>query len=121
MLKSEISVIIFLIICLTNRIHAQDTNYNKDTGYKKSHMAQDLGLEIEIAKQFDSINKSFKTEINALKIKSSSKRNLKKLSDLEDKRDSELKKILSEEQFENYVELRREQRKNMRSLIRKKQ
>lgn len=111
------------ICCLLYSLfsNAQDTNLKSISNYKKSQYAETLNLSDSLAIKFDSINKSFKTEINTLRIKSSSKKNLKKLSALEDKRDVELKKILTTDQFQNYLELRREQRKDMQSLIRKKQ
>ena len=115
-LKTYAFLFVFMMILSFNS-HGQD---NAST-YQKSQMAMDLELDEGTATQFDSINRSYKAEINELKIKSSSKKNLKKLTALEEKRDEELQTILTKEQFDNYVALRRKQRENMRSLIRKKQ
>jgi hypothetical protein len=105
-----------LMVLFSVQTYAQE-----NSTYQKSQMAKELGLDSEVAKQFDSINKNYKTEINTLRIKSSSKKNLKKLTALEEKRDEELQNLLTKEQFETYVEFRRKERENMRSLIRKKQ
>jgi len=115
-MRSRSLGLLVLMILFSMQVYAQD----KAT-YQKSQMAIDIGLDEKTAKAFDSINKSYKSDIYALKIKSSSKKNLKKLSALEEKRDEELQNLLSKEQFETYVELRRKERENMRSLIRKKQ
>ena len=115
MLNRFLRVVVMAALCSV-QIHAQER-----ITYQKSQMAAALELEAETAKQFDSINTSYKSEINSLNIKSNSKKNLKKLTALEEKRDEELQNILTEEQFETYIELRRKERENMRSLIRKKQ
>ena len=115
MLSRFLRLLMFLILC-SMHINAQENAI-----YQKSQMAKELGLDTETAKQFDSINKNYKTEINTLRIKSSSKKNLKKMTVLEEKRDEELQNLLTKEQFDTYVDLRRKERENMRSLIRKKQ
>ncbi len=120
-LKFTMFHIVILSFLWATQCIAQQNNQEPISKYQKSQMAKELGLENEIAIQFDSINKSYKTEINTIRIKSSSKKNLKKLTALEEKRDAELKNILTAAQFQNYLELRREQRKDMQSLIRKKQ
>lgn len=115
MLKRSLALLVFTML-FSLPINAQN-----NSTYQKSQMAKELGLDTEVARQFDSINKNYKTKIYTLKIKSSSKKNLKKLTALEEKRDEELQNLLTEAQFQTYIELRRKERENMRSLIRKKQ
>jgi len=119
-MRFKIPGFLLVLMFLSIQIYAQEHANNNST-YQKSQMAKDLGLDEEIAIAFDSITKSYKSEIYAVKIKSSSKKNLKKLSALEEKRDKELQTLLTKEQFDTFVELRQKERENMRSLIRKKQ
>lgn len=78
-----------------------------------------LGLEKEQAIKFQAINKAYEQEVNTLKIKSKSKKTTRKLKALEKDRDKALKDLLSEEQFQKYLEMRRQERGRLKTLIRK--
>jgi hypothetical protein len=78
-----------------------------------------LGLEKEQAIKFQDINKAYEEGVNALKIKSKSKKTTRKLKALEKDRDKALKDLLSEEQFQKYLEMRRQERGRLKTLIRK--
>lgn len=115
-----------LNICLLcySPLSAQDNQFKNTTSVSKSEkenneFAEKLDFNKEQRVKFEAINKAYEENVNALKIKSKSKKTTRKLKALEKERDKALKELLSEEQFQKYIELRRQERGRLKTLIRK--
>lgn len=115
-----------LNICLLcySPLSAQDNQSANKNSISKAEKenndyAEKLNLSEEQTEKFEEINKAYEEDVNALKIKSKSKKTTRKLKALEKDRDKALKDLLSEEQFQKYMELRREERGRLKTLIRK--
>jgi hypothetical protein len=117
---------LILNICLIgfNPLSAQENQSKSKTSVSKAEKENDsyaekLNLSEEQSEKFEAINKTYQEEVNALKIKSKTKKNTRKLKTLEKERDKALENLLSEEQFEKYLEMRRQERGRLKTLIRK--
>jgi|GEM_PF-5914889 len=115
-----------LNICLLcySPLSAQENQFKNTTSVSKSEkenneFAEKLDFNKEQRVKFEAINKAYEENVNALKIKSKSKKTTRKLKALEKERDKALKDLLSKEQFQKYIELRREERGRLKTLIRK--
>jgi uncharacterized protein YggL (DUF469 family) len=113
-----------LVLSLPNQSYSQEKNENQQAQTSESEKqntdyVKKLNLDEEQALKFKAINKNYKENVSALKGKSKSKAYTKKLKALEKERDKELKNLLSDEQFKDYIKLRREKRKSLQTLIRK--
>lgn len=122
----HIMSIIFLSLGLlfSNQIHSQEKTLSQKTTSssveeENAHYIEKLELDRDKALTFEAINDRYEENVKALKIKSKNKKSIKKLKALEKERDKEIKILLSEEQFKNYIELRREKRNSLKTLIRK--
>jgi hypothetical protein len=122
------STFYFVALCLfslvSNSLPAQEKQSNTQTSIsdskkQKNDFIDKLDLDEEQAIKFDAINKTYEENVKALKIKTKSKRSTKKLKALEKERDKEIKELLSKDQFTKYIELRREKRNSLKTLIRK--
>lgn len=124
-MKSILILLIFAFGLFYNtQAYSQDKSSTKKEAISESKKKQNsyvkkLNLNEEQAQKFEDINLEYKKNVSALKIKSKNKKSVKKLKALEDKRDKEIKEILSEGQFEEFLELRREERNSLKTLIRK--
>jgi hypothetical protein len=121
-MKSLLNFLILMIVFLgENTLHAQikEKGVTNSIDNQNSFYIDKLKLKEEQALQFIEINANYEKAVEALKSESKSKNYKEKLKVLEQKRDDELKEMLSRKQFKNYIELRREKRKNLQGLIRK--
>lgn len=118
--------VIFLSLGLlfSNQIHSQEETLSKkktssSVEKENAYYIEKLELDKEKAIAFEAINNKYEENVKALKIKSKNKKSIKKLKALEKERDNEIKELLSNEQFKSYIELRREKRNSLKTLIRK--
>ena len=105
-----------------SQLFAQDkslNNKNPVSSKQKTLYVEKLNLDEDQTRLFKAINQKFQENVSALNIKSKSKAAEKKIRKLEEKRDKDLKELLSVKQFETYIKLRREERKKLKTLIRK--
>jgi len=124
-MKSIICLIVLSVSLLCN--NASLAQESKSTGSEtvstsdkeNKDYAEKLNLDKEQAVKFEAINKKYEEEVKAVKIKSKTKKTTKKLKALEKQRDKALKALLSEEQFQKYIEMRRQERGRLKTLIRK--
>lgn len=72
-----------------------------------------LALSPEQEKSFVAISKKFKDELKALKeTEGDRKEKGQKVKEIKDRKDAEMKKILSEQQFKTYLDIQKERHKH---------
>lgn len=118
------STVIFMFLCGPSPIAAQEKQDDQKASISPSEKQQNyyvekLKLNTEKAEKFEAIHIKYEDNVRALKIKSKSKKTVKKLKALEQLRDNDIKALLSEEKFKEYLKLRREKRNSLKTLIRK--
>lgn len=124
-MRYRFSILILLFgLLISNQIISQEqhqTNKTKSSPAlnENRYYIEKLGLVQNEATEFENINRQYEKNIKALNIKAKNKKSIKKLKALEKERDKAIKALLSEEQFKNYIELRREKRNSLKTLIRK--
>ncbi len=122
-MKTILCVSIFFIGLINyNSLNAQTQASDRSTNAidnQNSFYIKALELKEDQALKFIDINSNYERQVDALKSESKRKGYKEKLKALEEERDRQLEELLSKKQFKNYIELRREKRKNLQGLIRK--
>lgn len=124
-MKSILTLLVITsVLFYTAEAYSQEKETTKKEVSLKSSKQQNyyiekLNLNEKQAKRFEAINETYKKRVSAMKIKSKSKKSVKKLKALENERDNQIKELLSEEKFKEYLKLRKVKRNSLKTLIRK--
>lgn len=113
-----------LFVAFAGNIQAQDAKPEKkrpqltetqkeERKAKFEENKKSLALSPEQEKSFVAINKKFKDELKALKeTEGDRKEKGQKVKEIKDRKDAEMKKILSEQQFKTYLDIQKERHKH---------